>query len=871
MTKDASSAASEAPPPAEEAAPHALARWERRYRSGMMRSFGPLFLLSGLPLVLRRLRFEEHSAENVRLAASRGPVVYVLHTRSTLDWLALNVVLNRRRLPLARLTPGIRISWVAPLGRAVRDGVQALRDYLREGQAPDPIGSGVLTQAVSEGVPTAIYLVRPGRGGRVRADAVHDPIAALLTAQARSARPVQAVPVVVAWNRAPAAARTQVGRFILGTQDTPGPLQKLWQVVNRDADAVVQCGAPLDLSELVRRLEGAPEERQVRTARLLLRRYTYRESRVVKGPGLRPYPWMRRLVMSSAEVRELVAQESKATGRDTEELRQEIESTLDRIAARLSWPMMRLARVLMNMLWTRIYSGVDIPDEDLERIREAVREGSAVLVPCHRSHLDYMLISSVLFEHDIAVPHVVAGDNLAFWPLGPILRRCGGIFIKRRFRDDRVFPVVFERYFRQLVRDGVMTEFFIEGGRSRTGKLLPPKLGILGMVLGAWDAMREGQEISLLPVAISYEQVAESKAFAKELAGKQKKTEDPLQLAKASRTFFERYGRVYLRVGEPVKVSEVMAPIGGSWSAADRATRREVLQRTGERLMHRISQSMVLLPTGLVALALLCEPKRGIRLSVLAARSRRLDALLRRRGAPAAASLGFGNWALQEALQRFERERWIKRLPDETDDLILQIVSEHRVAIAYAKNALVSYLAPVSLVAAAVGATRDPESPEVEELVQLQAWLLRYEATLDPDRTIAELVADALEELVRYGALAREQGRLVVASPALLRELAEVMADQLESLTLVLRASQQLGKRDLDPKELPRHIREVGQGLLAVDELRRPECLALTNLQNGVRAFMEDGVLELKSGGAGLQFNAAGLELYLEALRRLTP
>jgi len=231
-----------------------------------------------------------------------------------------------------------------------------------------------------------------------------------------------------------------------------------------------------------------------------------------------------------------------------------MERDFDKIAANFRWWIIEVLNFVLKPLWTRIYSGVDVRPEDLERIRTAMRQGAAVLVPSHKSHFDYLLLSWVFYQHDLIVPHVVAGMNLAIWPVSLVLRGAGGFFVKRSFSGDRVFPAVFSRYLRELIRQDYPVEFFIEGGRTRSGKLMPPKLGVLGMVFEASELRRHEQKVSLLPIAFAYEQVAEEQAYARELGGEEKKAESVGQLVKARSVLSRRFGQVYLRVGEPIDV-----------------------------------------------------------------------------------------------------------------------------------------------------------------------------------------------------------------------------------------------------------------------------------------------------------------------------
>jgi glycerol-3-phosphate O-acyltransferase len=829
----------------------------------MLRRFGLLYYVLGLSYLLRRLGFTDRSADNVRRAAEKGPVVYVLHTRSRMDWLALNRVLNSRRLPLARVTVGLGATAFEPLRQALRKMKAALHYRMSFGSLPDPLASGWLGEQVRQGMTTAIFLVEPGRKAPRP-----DPLEVLARAQEQCDAPIQLVPVVALWRKAPEPARTEVGRFLMGSQDEPGPLQKLYSVATRHPDALVQAGEPLDFRELLDRYADDPEARRIRAARILLRRYLYREAHVVRGPRSRPYRWTRRLVMQSPEVRHLITREAEVTGRGEPYVRARVERTLDHIAARVSYPWTRLVGAFCTFLWNRIFTSVDFPDEDVERIRVALRQGTPILVPCHRSHLDYLLVSSLLYDRDIVIPHVVAGENLSFFPLGAVLRRTGGFFIKRAFQGDRVFPVVFQRYLKQLVRDGFPVEFFIEGGRSRTGKLLPPKLGVLGMILDAAGGARQDREVTFLPMAITYEQIAEGQAFARELTGSQKRDEDVGEVVRASKVVRKRFGSVFIRVGSPLCVRDLFDTLQEPWESLDPEERKEVLQEVGERLLHGIAQAMVVAPTNLAALALMAGPHRGTRLPALQSRFDRLAQLLSQRGAHASFPSHANEKVLERALERFESERMLRRVENDLGP-ILTIPSEQRIRLEYYKNGLIHMVAPASLLANAMLACPDarPDDLEVIRLFRVQVFLLRYEFTLDPQVPLEELTVRATRDLRSYQALSPDEASL--RTEERLRELAELTRNFLESYLLALRAARVLMNRDLGTDELPQRMREVGKGLIEVEELRRAESLSIANLKNAVQAFREEGVLQMRTGGGGLQFDESATNQYMSDLGRL--
>lgn len=798
--------------------------------SAMLRSFGPLYWLAGLPFLFRRLRMEDHSAERVRLAAARGPVVYALHTRSHVDWLALNRVLLDRRLPLPAFTSDFDGRRWAGLGEAwaARRSEASLEHSLEAGQS------------------TAIFLARPWTPMDIFVPApMSDSIRELLAVQARGGRAIQVVPVVVVWNRAPQATMNEVSRFILGTETAPGPLTKLWDLANNTAGGLVQCGNAIPLDGFLERYREDDPERRARILRTALRRHLYQEARVVRGPRARPYDEVANHVLGSAEVRDMMEKEVAATGQSPEKVRRKVIKTYRHIAARFSFSATRLAANVTRLIWNRIFSGVDVHDEDLDRIRAALRSGTPILVPCHRSHLDYLLISSVLFDRDIIVPHIVAGENLSFWPLGAIFRRCGAFFIKRSFVGDRIFPTVFARYLRELVRMEVPIEFFIEGGRSRTGKLLPPKTGVLSMLLDASAEAREGRGVHFVPIYVGYEQIAEEAAYARELGGARKEKENVGQVVRATRVLGQRYGKVYLRVAEPIAASEVISR--DEWASTPKDRRDEILLDLGERILHRINTRAVALPTAIVALALLAHGRRGLRDDELRARVARMRALLRELGVAEGGGIADVDGIVDRALHRFLRGKQITSF-DEGQQRVYRIVPEARVTLEYYKNAVMHAFAPLGYYAAAVRALRADtvDRAAVRRYFQMQQFLLRFEFILDPDLDVDEHERRAEAALVAYGALEVDGDRVLVADRARVGEIANLTANLVESYLLTMRVARAQAPAF---KQLPAAALAFGKTLLAADEVSRPEALNLQNLQNAAKAFREDGVFKLGADG----------------------
>jgi glycerol-3-phosphate O-acyltransferase len=609
----------------------------------------------------------------------------------------------------------------------------------------------------------------------------------------------------------------------------------------RSGRAFIQVAEPVDLRVLAERIE---EPNRTRALRALLRRYLHRESTLVRGPRLLQYRVMKRLVLDNPPMRALARREADAQGKTPEQVRNQMDRDYDRIAANFRWWVIAILKVVLRPLWTRLYRGVDVRGEDLERIREAMRRGTAVLVPSHKSHLDYLLLSWVFHNHDLIVPHVIAGMNLAIWPISILLRGAGGFFIQRGFRGDRIFPAVFARYLRELIRQGYPVEFFIEGGRTRSGRLLPPKLGVLSMVLESAEIMPVDREVTLLPIAFAYEQVAEEGAYARELGGEAKKAESVGQLVEARSVMRRRLGRVYLRVGEPLRCAPIVhgAP---RWSKLARQDQKEALLLVGERIIHRIGQVTVLLPTSLVAMALLADHRRGVLHDELVARVDRLRALLLDFGALEADSLQRPSQATVDALERFVRMGSVQK-HESPQGAVWSIAVEQRIQLDFHKNQSLHLLAPVLLAVAAIRAR--PDAPftvaDLRPGFVFLAWILRREFILDPDRSLSDLLGDGVAALTRHGAIRAAGDKLEAADPARLGELLGLLRGLLDATWIAVRQVPQLaGRNDEDAAKV---LLDTPPASLPS---RRPEALTLVNLQNAVKTLREDGVIGVDAAG----------------------
>ena len=234
-----------------------------------------------------------------------------------------------------------------------------------------------------------------------------------------------------------------------------------------------------------------------------------------------------------------------------------------------------------------------------------------VVIPCHRSHIDYLLLSYVFYKNNIQMPFVAAGTNMQFWPMGSIFRRTGAFFLRRSFKGNMLYGEVFSKYLKILIQEGLTIEFFIEGGRSRTGKMALPKYGLLSMII---QAFMEGaaEDLAAIPVYVGYDRVIEESSYLKELGGADKLTEKATDMIKSSKILRKRYGHVYVNIGEPIFLKSYLASFEKSYEAMTVEERQSLYRKIGYEIVLAINRVSVVTPFSFISAGLLCHDRRGI-------------------------------------------------------------------------------------------------------------------------------------------------------------------------------------------------------------------------------------------------------------------
>ncbi|OOF71057.1 glycerol-3-phosphate 1-O-acyltransferase PlsB [Rodentibacter caecimuris] len=418
---------------------------------------------------------------------------------------------------------------------------------------------------------------------------------------------VSLIPVSVLWGRSPG----HEDKSNLPNLRLLNGIQKTFAAIWFGRDTFVRFSQAVSLRYMVNE-HGSDEKIAQKLARVA--KIHFAKQRIsATGPRLPNRQAMFNKLLQSPIILSVIEDEARAKNISEQEARKEAEKILNEIAANVSHSSLRAADRFLRWLWNKLYSGINVQNAD--RVRKLALEGHEIVyVPCHRSHIDYLLLSYVLYHQGLVPPHIAAGINLNFWPIGRLFRSWGAFFIRRTFKGNRLYSAIFREYLAELFYRGYPVEYFIEGGRSRTGRLLAPKTGMMSMTLQALQR-NQNRPISVVPVYVGYEHVLEVDTYAKELRGAAKEKENAglvLRVIKKLRNL----GQGFVNFGEPITLSNYLNQYYPEWKESQLEEKphwfNQAVDSISQQVMTNINKAAAVNAMNLVGTVLLSSRQRAL-------------------------------------------------------------------------------------------------------------------------------------------------------------------------------------------------------------------------------------------------------------------
>jgi glycerol-3-phosphate O-acyltransferase len=704
---------------------------------------------------------------------------------------------------------------------------------------------GWITRHAPAGVRTDVYSIPTSRrGNRTRIDSRLGP------RLAEDDDPLL-VPLRVAWLPAErhGQRRVTIKDFVaLGDPRDPNKLRQRWlRTFDPDRIRIVQ-GEPAPKTQLATRWRDpggrGPAEGTTLAEFASLKAWLAleRAERALRGARYKVPKFLGQALFQSRGFQQGVIRLAEAEGVPVAQMRRRTADYLKEIAATHSPYVIDVVTGLMRWVVGLGYHRVDYSSEQLQELYKLGQDHSLVFLPSHKSNADHLVLQYALFENDFPPNHTAGGDNMDFFPVGPVVRRSGIFFIRREFKDDEPYKFVLRQYVDYLLEKRFPLEWYIEGGRSRTGKLRPPRFGLLAYVVDAYlRALVD--DVILIPISIAYDQISDVTVYAAEQQGGKKEEEGATWLVRTIGGLRKKYGAIYIRFGDVISLATRL----DQGIDLESEEGRLVVPKLAFEIANRINAATPITPVSLVTLALLSQPGRGLTIDeTIVVLEPFLDYVALRKLPTTVPLMLATNEDVEQALQALVDSDVVSKTKGLDHDYYL-IGDEQHLAAAYYRNTIIHFFVNASIVEVAVaGMVRDGVTGIDEFLTRAFAWraLLRFDFFFADRAEYREHIMAELNLGCSDGPALLEAGDFETVLEALAPfTTPAVLRPFLEAYRLVAEVLVRAPGEELTVDEIRHRALALGREYQARGEISTPESLSFALFDAGTALAANSGVL----------------------------
>jgi glycerol-3-phosphate O-acyltransferase len=685
----------------------------------------------------------------------------------------------------------------------------------------------------------------------------------------------QIIPVSVFWGQSPDSESSPWKLLFADSWAVTGRLRRLVSILILGRKTRVQFSAPVHLRELIDENKG--HERTLRMAQRIFRVHFRNLKTAVIGPDLSHRRTLVRGLLDEPLVKQAILEEAERANISQAKAQAQALRYGNEIASDYSYSVIRFMEVVLSWFWNKIYDGIKV--SHIEGV-QAVSPGHEVIyVPCHRSHIDYLLLSYLLFRNGLTPPHVAAGINLNMPGIGGLLRRGGAFFMRRTFKGNPLYSSVFNEYLHTLFTKGFPVEYFVEGGRSRTGRMLQPKTGMLAITLRSF--LRNSRTpIVFVPVYIGYERVLEGRTYLGELRGASKKKESIFDIFKVIGALRkQRFGQVSVNFGEPIKLAEFLDNEQPNWREQELGPQfrptwlNNTTYRLGQRVARHLNEAAAINPVNLVALALLSTNKLALDDQAMARILNLYLTLLRRVPYSPHTTLPEGDG---KAL--IDYVKGMNLLSEQNDALgkVLYLDEQNAVLMTYYRNNVLHIFALPSLLASFFQSSSRMNRDQILRYTRALYPYLQSELFIRwPLNELDAVVDQWLEAFVEQGLLRFEHDVYLRPVPSSrhfvqLTLLSRVIAQTLQRFYMAISLLLNSGQNSISAEELEDLCTVMAQRLSILHGLNAPEFFDKSLFRHFIQNMLDLGVLRKDTAGK-LSYHPLLGELAEGAAKRVLP
>lgn len=666
---------------------------------------------------------------------------------------------------------------------------------------------------------------------------------------------VRIVPVSVLIGRAPDKEQSVAKILFSENWELGGRIRRLLAMIINGRATFVQLGRPVSLASVVAEHEGEGEDRDLSRVSRLLRVHFKRVRTAAIGPDRSHRRTLVDRVVRAEPVRQAIAAKARRDKLEIYQAEALARKYAREIAADYSYSFVRIAELLLGWFWNRIYRGVEV--FHFGKFRDAQSGYEVVYVPCHRSHIDYMLLSFILYRRGFVPPHIAAGVNLNLPVVGRLLRYGGAFYLRRSFRAQPLYSAVFNEYVRTIIDKGVALEYFVEGTRSRTGRSLPPRAGMLSITVRAFLQDRK-RPLLFQPVYIGYERLAEGSSYISELSGHEKKPESLADFRNVINILRKNYGQVQVSFGEPIRLNPLLDKHAPDWTGqalepgAKPAWLGNVIDELAEQIIVNINGAAHVNPINLLAAALLATRKQALDEEDLEAMIGIYQRLIRMTAYSERITITelTPGQVIEYGLDLGVIQRQAHALGD-----IIRVDQNNAVLLTYFRNNISHLLAMPAWIACCFLNNQRVRKTRVRRLTEAIYPFLKKELFLPwAPEEVPVVIQRCTDALVRLGLLGMS-GEYLQRTPGgsdptyYLKLLGNAMLQTFERYYITIAVLAKNGSGRLDRQQLERLCIQSAERISMLHEFDAPEFSDRTLFRQFIESLQEIGVLGTNSDG----------------------
>ena len=811
------------------------------------------FMSGIVGFLFRQVDFDSESLSTLQELSGKGRIVYASFQNNNTSLLILTSLLKKYGLSIPSLAMGFRnyslqiaASYINRIISAINNSkkipgtVLTDQEFIQDELA---CGESLAFSFYSQELFTRRYL-----------DKGSDLVQWLLEIQKKSTDPIYLLPQIIFWNRNPEKTKAIVTSKSTGDW---GIIPSFFTMKKSITPPFMRICSPLDLRDVLADETLKTNEERARFIRKKLMEVYDSEKRTVLGPVVKTQREMVDQVLSHKNVLDEIDKESAKHKGSEKKLRNKAYKYYREIAADFSIVMIKYFSKTLEGIFLKSFSAeLHYNVDDLRKIREASQKGPVIFMPCHKSHLDYLILSSLFYQNMLIPPHILSGANLIFFPMGFIFRKSGAFFMRRSFRGLDLYASIFKQYVKTLIKEGYGIEFFIEGGRSRTGRIGHPQMGFLKYLM---DSIEEGynSDMVFIPVAINYDRIVEENSYHKELKGKKKEKENTSAFLKSRRFLNRKHGKVYFSINEPVSYQELKAQYGKS---------ENLTRDIANHILKQVNNIIKVTPFSLVTSAMLYSSGRGFSHDYLLERVSILYDYVKFMGLDTTDELstekGMSD-VISYVLESYKEDSIISELnldgihreAGDSREILYVLNEDDRPRINFYKNTILHYMLPSAFVAITL-MCQSKDGKITREKVREGCLFLHQLFTRE---FIYSGIMEDVEQITERGlAFFESTGSISItgnkiqmggSSEKVLKFFARAVQDFFESYLVVLTHVMTNKVKSTQRRDLINDIRKTGIRMYHQGEIKLAEALSLSNYENALNILCDMKVLKEHDAG----------------------